>query len=189
MLAAMASVRREQFVPQETQHLAYADQPLTIECDQTISQPYIVALMTQEAHLDRTSRVLEVGTGSGYHTAVLAKIAQHVWSVERFVRLSRAAHQKLDEIGVTNATLVVGDGARGHAANAPYDAIVVTAAAPRIPKPLLDQLAVGGFLVIPIGDRSIQELRAVERTKRSFREHSAGACRFVPLVSPHAFKS
>lgn len=189
VLAAMASVRREHFVPQEAQHLAYADQPLTIECDQTISQPYIVALMTQEAHLDRTSRVLEVGTGSGYHTAVLAKIAQHVWSVERFVRLSRVAHQKLAEIGVTNATLVVGDGASGHAANAPYDAIVVTAAAPRIPKPLLDQLAVGGFLVIPIGDRSIQELRAVERTKHSYREHSAGSCRFVPLVSPHAFKS
>ena len=187
VLAAMASVPRERFVRWDMQHLAFADQPLPIGHDQTISQPYIVALMTEEAHIDRHSRVLEVGTGSGYHAAVLARIAHHVWTIERLEALARGAEARFEELGVKNVTTLVGDGALGHAADAPYDAIVVAAAAPHSPDPLLAQLAVGGRLVIPLGDRALQVLHCVERTDRGFRECTAGSCRFVPLVSPEAF--
>ena len=188
VLAAMASVPREHFVPQDLQHLAYADQPLPIGCEQTISQPYIVALMTEEAHLTRHSNVLEVGTGTGYHTAVIATLARHVWSVERMATLSHDANIRLEEIGVENITLLIGDGAQGHLAAAPFDAIIVAAAAPNSPDPLLDQLAIGGRLVIPVGDRAIQTLYSVERTADGFVNHTAGSCRFVPLVSPQAFQ-
>ena len=188
VLAAMASVRREYFVPDTTKHLAYADQPLPIGCEQTISQPYIVALMTEEAHITRHSNVLEVGTGTGYHTAVIADIARHVWSVERIAVLSDEARLRLEEIGVENVTLIVGDGAQGHLAAAPFDAIIVAAAAPNSPKPLLGQLAIGGRLVIPVGDRAIQTLYSVERTSDGLVNHTAGSCRFVPLVSPQAFQ-
>ncbi len=188
VLAAMASVPREHFVPQDLRHLAYADQPLPIGCEQTISQPYIVALMTEEAHLTRHSNVLEVGTGTGYHTAVIATLARHVWSVERIATLSHDANIRLEEIGVENVTLLIGDGAQGHLAAAPFDAIIVAAAAPNSPDPLLDQLAIGGRLVIPVGDRAIQTLYSVERTADGFVNHTAGSCRFVPLVSPQAFQ-
>jgi len=188
VLAAMASVPREHFVTADLKHLAYADQPLPIGCEQTISQPYIVALMTEEAHITRHSNVLEVGTGTGYHTAVIADIARHVWSVERIAELSHEAHLRLEEIGVDNVTLLIGDGAQGHLAAAPFDAIVVAAAAPKSPEPLLDQLAVGGRLVIPVGDRAIQTLYSVERTSDGIVNHTAGSCRFVPLVSPQAFQ-
>jgi len=187
VLAAMDSVLRECFVPPEMQHLAYADQPLPIGHDQTISQPYIVALMTELANVSRHSRVLEVGTGSGYHTAVLARIAEHVWSIERIEELSSQAQQRLTALGIRNVTLLVGDGARGFPASSPFDAIVVAAAAPEPPQPLLDQLALDGRLVIPIGDRAVQVLYSVERTRDGFRNHTSGPCRFVPLVSPHAF--
>lgn len=187
VLAAMDSVLRECFVLPEMQHLAYADQPLPIGHDQTISQPYIVALMTELACLSRHSRVLEVGTGSGYHTAVLATIAEHVWSIERIEELSSHAQQRLTALGIRNVTLLVGDGARGLPESSPFDAIVVAAAAPEPPQPLLDQLALDGRLVIPIGDRAVQVLYSVERTPDGFRNHTSGPCRFVPLVSPHAF--
>ncbi|UCG86628.1 MAG: protein-L-isoaspartate(D-aspartate) O-methyltransferase [Gemmatimonadota bacterium] len=188
VLAAMASVPRERFVPQDLQHLAYADQPLPIGCDQTISQPYIVALMTELAHVTRRSRVLEIGTGSGYQTAVLAKIVDRVWSIERIQHLSREAEKRLHALGIANATLLIGDGALGYRDSAPYDAIIVTAAAPHSPQPLLDQLAIGGHLVIPLGDRAVQVLYSVERTTSGFVDHTAGSCRFVPLVSPQAFE-
>ncbi len=187
VLAAMASVAREQFVPEELHHLAYADQPLPIGYDQTISQPYIVALMTEQAKLTRRSRVLEVGTGTGYHTAVIAKIAHHVWSVERIADLSHQAERRLRDLGIRNVTMIVGDGAAGYAEAAPYDAVIVAAAAPHPPKPLLDQLAVGGHLVIPLGDRALQVLYSVERTVEGYRDRTSGSCRFVPLVSPEAF--
>lgn len=187
VLAAMDSVLRECFVLPEMQHLAYADQPLPIGHDQTISQPYIVALMTELACLSRHSRVLEVGTGSGYHTAVLATIAEHVWSIERIEELSSHAQRRLTALGIRNVTLLVGDGARGLPESSPFDAIVVAAAAPEPPQPLLDQLALDGRLVIPIGDRAVQVLYSVERTPDGFRNHTSGPCRFVPLVSPHAF--
>jgi len=187
VLAAMATVPRHLFVPEDLRHLAYADRPLPIGRDQTISQPYMVAVMTAEAQLTRRSRVLEVGTGSGYHTAVLAKIAQHVWTVERIAELSAQAEQNLRDLAVENATLILGDGAMGFADAAPYDAIIVAAAAPHPPKPLLEQLAIGGCLVIPLGDRAIQVLSIVSRTPDGYRDRTSDSCRFVPLVSPEAF--
>ena len=187
VLAAMASVPREFFVAHEMQHLAYADQPIRIARDQTISQPYMVALMTQQARVGRTCNVLEVGSGSGYHTAVIAKLARHVWSVERFEDLSFDAECRLHELGISNVTFLVGDGARGHHAGSPYEAIVVADAAPRIPELLIDQLTIGGRLVIPVGGRSTQILQVIERTTGGYRETTAGSCRFVPLVSPDAF--
>jgi protein-L-isoaspartate(D-aspartate) O-methyltransferase len=143
--------------------------------------------MTEQARLTRRSKVLEVGTGTGYHTAVIAKIAHHVWSVERIAELSYQAERRLRDLGIRNVTMIVGDGAAGHVEAAPYDAIIVAAAAPHSPQPLLDQLAVGGHLVIPLGDRALQVLYSVERTADGYRDRTSGSCRFVPLVSPEAF--
>ncbi len=189
VLAAMSAVPRHLFVPDDLRHLAYADRPLPIGMDQTISQPYMVAIMTEEAHLNRRSKVLEVGTGSGYHAAVIAKIAHHVWTVERIAELSAQAGRNLRDLAIDNVTVIVGDGARGFADAAPYDAIIVAAAAPHPPKPLLEQLAQGGCLVIPLGDRAIQVLSIVERTPDGYRERTSDSCRFVPLVSPEAFSA
>jgi protein-L-isoaspartate(D-aspartate) O-methyltransferase len=187
VLGAMAAIPREFFVPEEQQHLAYADQPLPIGLGQTISQPYIVALMADHARLTRHSRVLEIGTGSGYAAAVFAKIADHVWTVERLPELADGAERRFEMLGLGNVTTVIGDGAVGLPAAAPFDAIIVSAAAPLAPKPLLDQLSIGGFMVIPVGDRSFQDLCIIERTAHGYSEHSAGSCRFVPLISPEAF--
>ncbi|MFQ6046086.1 MAG: protein-L-isoaspartate(D-aspartate) O-methyltransferase [Gemmatimonadales bacterium] len=187
VLAAMAAVPRERFVPLHLFDKAYDDSPLPVGYDQTISQPYIVALMTQEARLTRRSSVLEVGTGTGYHTAILATLARHVWSVERLSGLSHDARGRLELLGIHNVTLVVGDGALGYPEAAPFDAIVVAAAAPSPPRPLLDQLAMGGRMVIPIGDLALQEMVIVERSESGYRERHAGPCRFVPLVSAEAF--
>jgi protein-L-isoaspartate(D-aspartate) O-methyltransferase len=183
VLAAMAWVPRELFVHESAQRSAYADIPLPIGAGQTISQPYIVALMTQEARLTRQSRVLDVGTGSGYHTAVMAKIARTVWSIERVPELAHDAAHNLDRAYIHNVTLVVGDGARGWPDAAPFDAIVVAAAAPHPPQSLLDQLAEGGRLVIPLGSSDIQELTVLTRTGDQFSRRDVTACRFVPFVS------
>lgn len=183
VLAAMAWVPRELFIPPAVHRSAYADIPLPIGAGQTISQPYIVALMTQEAGLTRKSRVLDVGTGSGYHTAVMAKIARTVWSIERVPDLSREAARNLERAHIRNVTLVVGDGARGWPDAAPFDAIVVAAAAPEPPKPLLDQLAQGGRLVIPLGSAELQELTVLTRVGDQFTRRDVAGCRFVPFVS------
>jgi len=188
VLASMASVPRHRFVPEHLTHQAYDDGPLPIGHEQTISQPYIVALMTLEARVDRRSRVLDVGTGTGYQAAVLAKIAYHVWTVERLAVLACEAEARLRSLRVTNVSVVVGDGAAGLPEQAPYDAIVVAAAAPHPPPLLLDQLALGGRLVIPIGDRALQELTVIERRSNGMHRRNAGGCRFVPLVSPEAFE-
>jgi protein-L-isoaspartate(D-aspartate) O-methyltransferase len=187
VLAAMAAVPRDVFVPDHLRQHAFDDGPLPIGYDQTISQPYIVALMTQAAAITRRSRVLDVGTGSGYQTAILAKLAAHVWTIERIAPLSHAARTRLNRIGITNVTFIVGDGACGHPDAEPYDAIIVAAAAPRPPRPLLGQLALGGRLVIPVGDRALQDLTVVERTTSGLATSYAGPCRFVPLVSEEAF--
>ncbi len=189
VLAAFSAVPREHFVPARFRDVAYGDHPLPIGLDQTISQPYIVALMTQHAHVNRTSRVLEIGTGSGYQTAILAAIANHVWSVERIHHLAADARERLRRLTIHNVTVISGDGARGHAEEAPYDAIIVTAAAPEVPAPLQDQLGLGGRLVIPVGKRAVQELMIIERSDRGYVTHPRGACRFVPLVSPAAFRN
>ena len=163
VLAAMARVPRERFVAAELVDQAYDDMPLRTSHGQTISQPYIVALMTAEARLTRRSRVLEVGTGTGYHAAVLANLARHVWSVERYAEMSGTAAARLAALGVANVTLVVGDGAQGHAPDAPYQAIVVTAAVPAPPARLLNQLDLGGRGVRP---RPAQHLEPEEGADR-----------------------
>ena len=188
VLATMASIPREPFVPPHLERRAYDDGPLGIGYGQTISQPYVVALMMQRAKLDRHSRVLEIGTGSGYQTAILAKMASHVWSVERIPQLAQRARQVLADLGVTNVTQVEGDGALGFPKAAPYDAIVVSAAAPHPPVPLMEQLSAHGRLVIPVGDRDLQVLTVFRKTAAGpVSVQTAGACRFVPLVSPAAF--
>lgn len=189
ILAAMAAVPREHFVPEHLLDQACTDTPLPSGYGQTISQPFMVALMTQLAGLDRHSRVLDVGTGTGYHAAVLSRIARQVWTLERVPELSRAARRRLDQLGIRNVTCLVGDGAQGYAPLAPFDAIVVAAAAPTPPPALLSQLAPGGRLVIPIGDRVEQHLMVYQAspTAPGHQRTDAGPCRFVPLVSPDAF--
>ncbi len=187
VLAAMDAVPREAFVPPALEACAYADRPLPIGNGQTISQPYIVALMTQSCGMTRRSRVLEIGTGSGYQTAVLSKIARHVWSVERVPELSASATARLERLGIDNVSCLEGDGALGHPGAAPFDVILVTAAAPSVPPSLLDQLGPGGRLVIPVGERDLQDLIIVQRADHGLERRSIGRCRFVPLLSPHAF--
>jgi protein-L-isoaspartate(D-aspartate) O-methyltransferase len=182
VLAAMQSVPREEFVPAEYVAWAYADRPLAIGAGQTISQPYMVALMTDVAGLTRRSRVLEVGTGSGYHAAVLARLACHVWTVERIPDLAAAAAERLARLRVRNVTVAVADGSRGFPPAAPYDAIVVAAAAPAVPEALERQLAAGGRLVIPVGPPDHQRLVVIHRTPDGPLTRVICGCVFVPLV-------
>jgi protein-L-isoaspartate(D-aspartate) O-methyltransferase len=182
VLAAMARVPRERFVPEEVRPLAYADRALPIACDQTISQPYIVALMTAALQLSGGERVLEIGTGSGYQAAVLAELGADVVSVERHAALSHAARAVLDELGYRNVRLIVGDGTQGWSPGAPYDRIVVTAAAAHIPPALEEQLADGGTLVIPVGPSDGQTLEAYRKIGGKLYAEPLSGCRFVPLV-------
>ncbi len=182
VLAAMDRVPREQFVPSEEQALSYADRALPIDCSQTISQPYIVALMTEALELSGNERVLEIGTGSGYQAAILAELAAHVVSIERHSELARHAEQTLAALGYDNVTLVVGDGTLGWPELAPYDRILVAAAAGHVPQALADQLAEGGILVIPVGTPSGQDLQAFHKIGGQLRPRWLSGCRFVPLV-------
>lgn len=184
VLNVMARVPRELFVPRGVAHLAYEDCALAIDCGQTISQPYMVALMTQALNLTGRERVLEIGTGSGYQTAVLAELAERVTTIERHAPLSRAAQTRLANLHVTNVEFVIGDGSQGWPAGAPFDRILVTAAAGEIPPPLFEQLAEGGVLVIPLvegGDGEI--LYAVHKIAGKPQKVPLVACRFVPLVT------
>jgi len=183
VLAVMAWVPREQFVPGDCEANAYADTPLPIARSQTISQPYIVGLMTQSAAIRRTSRVLEIGTGSGYQTAILAKMASHVWSMERIGDLLPPVRHRLNALHIHNVTLIAGDGAAGYPPEAPYDAILVAAAATTAPPALLHQLAIGARLVIPLGTPDRQTLTVIRRTADGCETASLGECRFVPFVS------
>jgi len=187
VLAALAGVPRHLFVPATLAHAAHSDGPLPIGHGQTISQPYIVALMTAALAPRRTHRVLEVGTGSGYQTAVLARIVREVHTVERLAPLAAAAEERLAGLGCRNVVFHLGDGSEGWPDAAPFDGILVGAAAPAIPGPLIDQLAVGGRLVVPVGDLGWQTLTVVERIADGLRTWSEGACRFVPLIGHHAF--
>jgi protein-L-isoaspartate(D-aspartate) O-methyltransferase len=184
VLDAMLAVRRELFLPQQWREFAYDDAPLPIGKDQTISQPYVVALMIAALDLGPTDRVLEVGTGSGYAAAVLGRIAAEVYTVERHEELAEVARQRLDDAGFDNVRVLHGDGTRGWPECASFDAIVVAAAGPSVPQPLLDQLDVGGRLVIPVGrDRDVQTLLRVEKTADGqFRQEDLGEVRFVPLL-------
>jgi protein-L-isoaspartate(D-aspartate) O-methyltransferase len=181
VLDAMLSVPRHLFVPQEHARYAYSDEPLSIGEGQTISQPYIVALMSQYLHLTGSERVLEVGTGSGYQAAVLSLLAKEVHSVERIPSLARRAAHVLDELGYANVTVHINDGSLGWTETAPYDAIIVTAAAPEVPQPLLDQLADGGRLVLPVGARYTQYLELWERQGSKLISDMMVPVAFVPL--------
>ncbi len=182
VLAAMDRVPRERFVGQGVRHLSYADRALPIDCEQTISQPFIVAMMTEALQLSASQRVLEIGTGSGYQTAILAELAAEVVSIERHAELSQHAGRVLAELGYQNVTLVVGDGTQGWPELAPYDRILVAAAAGHVPQPLADQLAEGGILVIPVGTPSGQNLQAFHKSAGQLCPHFLSGCRFVPLV-------
>jgi len=183
VLAAMADVPRHLFVPSEMRHQAYSDSvSISIGCEQTISQPRVVALMTQAARIGPEDRVLEIGTGSGYQAAVLAGLARFVFTVERFAVLAREAKRRLDMLGVENVSVKVMDGSLGWRAQGPYHAIVVTAAAPSAPQALLDQLTDGGRLVAPLGGRDRQVLTLVERRGSRFVSSELQPATFVPLV-------
>jgi len=183
VLAAMASVRREAFIPREPRESAYDDRALPIDEGQTISQPYIVARMTELLEVEAGDRVLEIGTGSGYQAAVLATLGARVVSIERHEALGRAARAVLEAQGFEDVEVRVGDGSVGDPAGAPWDGIIVTAAAPDVPATLREQLAIGGRLVIPVGNRREQQLLVVERrSARDWRDRSDGPVVFVPLV-------
>jgi len=187
VLATMAWVPREWFLPPHLCNEAYDDAPLPIGSGQTISQPYIVALMTAALAPRRGDRVLEIGTGSGYQTTVLAHLGARVYTIERLPDLLVEAEDRFRRLGLANIETRLGDGAGGWLERAPFDGIIVTAAAPAVPQPLTEQLTVGGRLVIPIGDLVSQELVILERTPTGLEERRAGGVRFVPLISRLAF--
>lgn len=182
VLEAMARVPRHRFVPPYLLPYAYEDHPLPIGHDQTISQPYIVALSTAALALAPSDRVLEIGTGSGYQTAVLAELAREVCTVERLPELSRSAQERLAALGYANIRFHVGDGTKGWPEQAPFEAVLVTAGAPRVPEGLLAQLAPGGRMVIPVGGRFNQELLLVEENRGRFVTRRLCPCTFVPLI-------
>jgi protein-L-isoaspartate(D-aspartate) O-methyltransferase len=190
VLAALRSVPRHLFVPEALQSRAYGDHALPISGNQTISQPFIVARMTELLKIDSTSRVLEIGAGSGYQTAVLAKIAGQVYSIERIGDLAREAQARIRQLDIYNATVKCFDGTLGWAAHAPYDAILVAAGSPIIPSPLVAQLKVGGRLVLPVGEsRESQQLIRVIKTETGSTEEDHGGCSFVPLIGRHGWST
>jgi protein-L-isoaspartate(D-aspartate) O-methyltransferase len=188
VLAAMARVPRHLFVPPELRPYAYDDRPLPIGHGQTISQPYIVALSTQALALTPQDRVLEIGTGSGYQTAVLAELAGEVFTVERLPEFSREAQRRLTALGYRNVKFKVGDGTKGWPEEAPFSAILVTAAAPQVPPSLVDQLAEGGRLVIPLGGRTSQDLWLLIKRKGKLEREYLCPCTFVPLIGEEGWR-
>ena len=189
VIRAMEQVPRELFVPQDSRHMAYLDLPLSIGEGQTISQPYVVAMMTEAMELSGGDRVLEIGTGSGYQTAILSALTPRgrVVSMERVPALMQQARQRLQELGYRNVEVQQAGSSLGCPSKGPYDAIIVTAAAPRLPESLLSQLAIGGRLVIPVGTLSQQELVQARRTDEGLSLRVLGPCRFVPLLGAEAF--
>ena len=188
VLKAMGKVPREEFVPKDIGETAYSDNALPIGEGQTISQPYLVALMTEALELKGTEKVLEIGTGSGYQAAVLAEIAREVYTVERVAALSERAKQVLARLGYENIHFKVFNGTLGWPEHSPYDAVIVTAGAPEIPELLIEQLAEGGRLVIPVGDRFGQDLVKIRKVKGERLKEDLGAVRFVSLVGEHGWE-
>jgi len=189
VLSAMTRVPRHEFVSERYREQAYGDHPIPIAEGQTVSQPYIVALMLEVLKLEPSAKVLEVGTGSGYMTALLAELAAQVYSVERHARLARQAEDTLTRLGYHNVTVLVGDGTQGLADFAPYDGIVVSAAASQIPAALIDQLREEGRMVIPVGPPDAQELQLVIKHEGHPIVHRLDGCRFVPLVAGEEYSS
>jgi len=188
VIAAMASVPRERFVAPYLASLAYGDRPLPLDHEQTISQPYIVALMCNALELDGDDRVLEIGTGSGYSAAVLSRIACAVDTIERLPELAESARARLAALGYPNVAVHCADGSLGWPEHAPYDAIAVTAASPSVPPAMLAQLAIGGRLVIPIGDDDDQELLRIIRSEHDYISERLCPVRFVPLIGEQAWQ-
>ncbi len=187
VLSAMREIPRHRFVPASLLHQAYADAPLPIGEGQTISQPFIVAEMTQLLQLTGVENVLEIGTGSGYQTAIISRLARHVVTVERIASLSDGARTILAALGMTNVMFRVGDGTLGSPDDAPFERVIVTAASPDVPEPLFEQLAEGGVMVIPIGGRWEQDLCVVRKEGGQARTARLGGCRFVPLLGRWGF--
>jgi protein-L-isoaspartate(D-aspartate) O-methyltransferase len=182
VLVALTSVPREHFVGPKLQKLAYSNRALPTCMGQTISQPLMVAIMTQALSLQGDERVLEIGTGSGYQTAILTRLAAYVYSIERYQQLAFLAAQRLARLAVHNVSLYVADGSLGWPAEAPYDRILVTAAAPTVPAHLLEQLTPGGMMVLPVGSQQRQDLQVIQRTAEGTRVQILGQCVFVPLI-------
>jgi protein-L-isoaspartate(D-aspartate) O-methyltransferase len=187
VLAAMEKIPRHRFLPNPDDPGAYGDYPLPIGYGQTISQPYMVAIMTEALCLTGGERVLEIGTGSGYQAAILAELSREVYSVERFPSLAERARSILADLGYTNVTLVIGDGSLGHPQAGPYDRIIVTAACPQISHPWVEQLAEGGIILAPIGDRWGQTLTKAVKRGDKLDYQNLGGCVFVPLVGEHGW--
>jgi protein-L-isoaspartate(D-aspartate) O-methyltransferase len=182
VLAAMREVARHEFVAEELRADAYEDHPLPIGCGQTISQPYIVAVMLQHLALQPTDRVLEVGTGSGYATALLSRLCAEVFSIERHGELAEFATSTLNRLGCSNVTIKLGDGSQGLAASAPFDAVLASAATPAMPPALFAQLREGGRLIVPIGVPACQQLQLIRKVNGQAEIRELEGCRFVPLV-------
>ena len=188
VLAVMAELPRELFLEKSLQSQAYNDSPLPIGQAQTISQPYIQALMSQHLALAGGEKVLEIGTGSGYQAAVLARLCREVYTIERLEQLSCSAREVLDSLGIDNVHYLVADGSKGYSEAAPFEAIVVTAACPEIPAPLAEQLAEQGRLVAPVGSRQSQDLILLKRVGGQLSKKFVCPCRFVPLLGEYAFE-
>jgi protein-L-isoaspartate(D-aspartate) O-methyltransferase len=189
VLEAMRSIPRHFFVTEALRGRAYDDNALPINSNQTISQPFIVARMTELLEIDKQSRVLEIGAGSGYQTAILARLASQVYAIERIGELAREAHGRMRELGMYNATVKAFDGTLGWSAYGPYDGILVAAGGPQIPDPLTTQLKVGGRLVIPVGaTRESQKLTRVIKTEAGLKIEEHGSCQFVPLIGQHGWE-
>ena len=187
VLRAMVDVPREKFIPVECLEQAYYDSPLSIGYGQTISQPYIVALMTQELKVTGDCEVLEIGTGSGYQTAVLAKLAGQVWTIERIEQLTLKAKQILAELNITNVKFHTGDGTCGWPEAKQFDRIIITAAAPQMPHPLIQQLKTGGLAAVPLGADYVQELVIIEKTDSGLKTKTVCGCRFVRLIGKFGY--
>jgi protein-L-isoaspartate(D-aspartate) O-methyltransferase len=188
VLEAMRSIPRHFFVSEALRGRAYGDHALPIDSNQTISQPFIVARMSELLELDKRDRVLEIGAGSGYQTAVLAQLASQVYAIERIGELARDAHSRIRQLGIHNATVKAFDGTLGWSAHGPYDGILVAAGGPQVPTPLIAQLKVGGRLVIPVGQtRDAQRLVRVVKTQNGHKEEEHGPCQFVPLIGQHGW--
>ncbi|HTZ11442.1 MAG TPA: protein-L-isoaspartate(D-aspartate) O-methyltransferase [Candidatus Margulisiibacteriota bacterium] len=189
LLQAFYKVERHKFMPEEMRDTSYADYPVPIGEGQTISQPFIVALMTESLGLTGNEKVLEIGTGSGYQTAILAELAKEVYTIERFERLSRDAEEALKRAGYNNVKFKIGDGTLGWIEEAPFDRIIITAASPRIPLPLGEQLKEGARLVLPLGESFSQVLTVAEKKKGKLESAPVCGCVFVPLIGKYGWKN
>lgn len=187
VLRAMETVPRHEFVPWQLQREAYKDAPVPIGEGQTVSQPYIVADMLQALRLNPQDQVLEVGTGTGYQAAVMSRIVPDVYTIERFPSLADAAKNTFERLGYQNIHVLIGDGTEGYLPAAPYDAIIVAAAAPRVPEALVDQLREGGRMIVPVGPSDVQQLMLLHKRDGIIQTRALDACRFVPLVGSHGY--